>query len=243
MIIWENKMKMGKYGAKKCFLIGIVVTMLSPLSALAASQEEIATDLTTLLRSARAITVNKTTIADPSIFNIKKFLRKTEKNYKRANDKKVSKSGKMVKSLFKAVEIVVTNAKNGQYTGKWPSGQYANKFLPARFAREVGIEFGKLTEGKGLLKLTTSNALLVNEDNEADEWESNVIESKFNSGNWPKNQVFSEQTSEGFRLILPEYYKTGCMGCHSGENGKSIHAGGVEGQLNKFGGAISIILK
>ena len=148
----------------------------------------------------------------------------------------------MLQQLITAIEFVITNAKDGKYTDKWPSGPYANKFLPARFARETGLKFSELTDGKGILKLTTSNALLVNSDNKADSWENSIIENKFLNQDWPRNQVFSEQTPKGFRLLLPEYYKSGCLVCHSGDAGKSIHAGGISGDLGDFGGAISVIL-
>jgi len=204
---------------------------------------ETAKDLTTLLRAARSVTVNKTTIADPGKFNVKKFIKKTKKNYKRASGKKFDKSNVLLSQLMTAVTRVVTNAKDGAYKGKWPTGDYANKFLPARFAREAGLEFEKLTNGRATIKLTTSGALLVNTDNKADAWENNVIESKFLTSGWERNKVFSEKTSDGHRLILPEYYKSGCLKCHGGETGKKIHPGKISGELGDFGGAISVVLK
>jgi len=221
----------------------VFILMLSFQPIAFADTKETATDLTTLLRSARSVTVNKKTIADPSQFNVKKFIKKTKKNYLRSAGKKFDKSNTRLVQLLEAIEFVITNAKDGKYAGKWPSGPYANKFLPARFARETGLKFTELTDGKGVLKLTTSNALLVNPDNKVDDWENNVIENKFLKGDWTRNEVFSENTANGFRLILPEYYKTGCLGCHGGENGKAIHAEPVEGHLGDFGGAISVTLK
>ena len=44
-----------------------------------ADEKETATNLTTLLRSARSVTVNKATIADPSQFDVSKFIKKTKK--------------------------------------------------------------------------------------------------------------------------------------------------------------------
>jgi len=219
----------------------IMMLGLQPLAL--ADIKETATDLTTLLRSARAVTVNKQTIADPTQFNVKKFIKKTKKNYLRSAGKKFDKSNERLMQLMEAIEFVITNAKDGKYADKWPSGPYANKFLPARFARETGLKFTELTGGKGTLKLTTSNALLVNPDNKVDDWENNIIENKFLKGDWTRNAAFSESTANGYRLILPEYYKSGCLGCHGGENGKAIHAQPVEGHLGDFGGAISITLK
>lgn len=208
-----------------------------------ADESEIATNLTTLLRSARAVTVNTEKIADPSKFDVDAFLEKTRKNYLRASGKKLDKSDPVLGKLMQTMELVITDAKAGKYQNKWDSGKYAHKFLPARFAREAGLKLKELTNGKVILKLTTSNALLVNPANKADSWENNVIESKFLSKDWPKDAVVTEKTGEGFRLILPEYYQSGCLGCHGGEEGKSIHAQPVAGNLGDFGGAISVILK
>jgi hypothetical protein len=47
---------------------------------------------------------------------------------------------------------------------------------------------------------------------------------------------------KAFRLILPEYYKAGCMGCHGGANGAKIHAGKSEGKVGELGGAISVAI-
>jgi len=91
--------------------------------------------------------------------------------------------------------------------------------------------------------LTTSNALLINSENKADAWENAAIETKFLSAGWKRNRVYSEKTSLSYRLILPEYYKSGCLGCHGGEQGKKIHAQPISGNLGDFGGAISVILK
>ena len=208
-----------------------------------ADEKETATNLTTLLRSARSVTVNKATIADPSQFDVSKFIKKTKKNYLRSAGKKIDKSDVMMQQLLDAIIFVIRKAKAGEYKDKWPSGQYAHQFLPARFARETGLKFSELTGGKGTIKLTTSTGLLVNPKNRPDAWESTVISSKFLSNDWPRDQVMEESTSEGYRLLLPEYYKSGCLDCHGGANGKSIHAEPISGNLGDFGGAISVILK
>jgi len=208
-----------------------------------ASNVETATKLTTLLRSARSVTVNKKTIGDPTTFDVAKFMKKTKKNYLRASGGKLDESDPMLKKLLTAIEYVITNAKAGKYSGKWTSGTYANKFLPARFARETGIKFGELTGGKATIKLTTSSGLLVNPSNKADTWENNIIEKKFLTKGWEKNKIFHEKTGAGFRLILPEYYKSGCLKCHGGDAGKAIHPSKKAGNLGDFGGAISVTLK
>ncbi len=228
----------------KVFLCSLVVVGLLQTFPMAyAGQAETAQDLTTLLRSARAVTVNKKTIGDPTLINVKKFIKKTKKNYLRSSGKKLDKSNVMLGQLLEAIKQVVTEAQSGKYADKWTKGDYANKFLPARFARQTGLAFEKITDGKGIIKLTTSDDLLVNLANKADEWENKVIETMFLKPNWERNKVFSEKTSTGYRLILPEYYKSGCMACHGGDQGKKIHSKPISGNIGDFGGAISVILK
>lgn len=228
------------------FLIKITLMLFMVLNfngSVYADNKEAATNLTTLLRSARAVTVNKETIGDPSKFDVQGFMEKTKGNYLKSAGKEVDTSDKLLMSLLDAIEFVVTQAQAGAYKNKWPTGSYAHKFLPARFARLTGLKFTELTEAMGSINLTTSDALLVNPDNRADDWERRVINEKFLASDWPKDKIVEEQTSDGYRLILPEYYKGGCLGCHGGEQGKSIHAEPVSGHLGGFGGAISIIIR
>ncbi len=228
----------------KTLLIRLVVTLILIVTNTAAfaGQRDVATDLTTLLRSARAITVNSTTINDPSAFNVSNFVTETKRKYEKSAGKEFDESHVLLTQLMDAITYVIKNAKEGQYVGKWKTGAYANKFLPARFARLVGLRFEKLTNGKAIIRLTTSSQLLVNTENKADAWETDVIEQKFRNPSWPKNKMHDNYTNDGFRLMLPEYYTAGCLSCHGGEQGKAIHAEPVEGQLGAFGGAISVLL-
>ena len=228
----------------KTFLAKCVVTLVlcvTNAGAFAGSRE-VATDLTTLLRSARAITVNSITINDPSAFNVSDFVAKTKNNYEKSAGKKFDESNVLLTQLMDAMTSVIKNAKAGKYANTWTTGAYANKFLPARFARLSGLGFEKLTGGAAIIRLTTSRQLLVNTENKADTWEDNVIEQKFRNPSWPKNKIHDNYTNEGYRLMLPEYYKAGCLACHGGEQGKAIQAEPVEGHSGEFGGAISVLL-
>ncbi len=94
------------------------------------------------------------------------------------------------------------------------------------------------------LKLTTRDEYLVNVSNKADTWEKSVIDGKFLKQGWKKGRSFSQMTQhkgkKAFRLISPEYFKKGCMGCHGGENGAKIHASKMPGLQGQLGGAISV---
>ena len=49
---------------------------------------------------------------------------------------------------------------------------------------------------------------------------------------------------QAYRLILPEYYKESCLGCHGGSKGELDITGGKKegGVLGQLGGAISVTI-
>jgi hypothetical protein len=208
-----------------------------------AGKIETAESLAVLLLSARSVTVNKNTISNPSKFNVKKFIKKTKRKYQRIRGKKFDKSNRLLVDLMESIEQVIRNAKKGNYKDWWPSADYANIFLPARFARETAILFGERSQGKAMIKLTTTNDFLINIDNQADEFEKIAIENNFLSSDWKRNQSISKETDEGFRFLFPEYYSAGCLKCHGGETGQRLHPSHRSGKLGDFGGAIRVILK
>lgn len=224
-------------------LTGVTLLVFLQVTPVFASQEDTAKDLTTLLRAGRAVTVNKTLISNPSRYKVDNFVKRTKRYYKTFSGKELDENNEMLSKLMNSMKKVIMNAKSGAYKDKWPSGAYANKFLPARFARQSGLLFTESTAGNAKLKLTTSKDLLVNKNNKADGWESSVIEGKFQSTDWEKGKAYSETTADGFRLMLPEYYISGCMGCHGGIAGKELHPGNVEGVVGYLGGAISVTLR
>lgn len=211
-------------------------------TSLHASQEEIAEDITTLLRAGRAATIDKTLIGKHRKYKTDNFVEHTKKYYKIFSGKNLDESNELLNKLMSSMKHVISKAKSGRYTDRWPSGDYENEFLPARFARISAGIFSQKTRGKVRLKLTTSNDLLINPANKADRWESSVIENKFLSTNWEKGKPYFEKTANAFRLILPEYYISSCMGCHGGLTGKGLHSGNIEGEIGELGGAISVIL-
>ncbi len=73
-----------------------------------------------------------------------------------------------------------------------------------------------------------------------------MIDGKFLAVDWKKGETFSEMANhdgkKAFRLILPEYYKEGCMNCRGGEYGAKVHAGKARGEVGELGGAISVAI-
>jgi len=229
-------------------LMGFVLS-LAVTPAWSGEDEAVANELTILLKASRAVLVqNKPLIKNPQKagIGVDKFISITFKNYEKATGKKFKKGsgniGKAQDQLIQAIKQVVDGVVSGKDTALDPKG----RFLPAIFARKAATQFGQVTRGQLTLKLTTRDDYLVNVSNKADAWEKSVIDGKFLKKGWKKGQAFSQMTQhkgkKAFRLISPEYFKKGCMGCHGGENGTKIHASkmpGIEGQL---GGAISVAI-
>ena len=118
-------------------------------------------------------------------------------------------------------------------------------FIPASFRSKVSLRFNEKMRGKMQFHATAPHALLRNRKHRPDEWEDNVMSSKFMLASHPKNQHYSESTSlenkAAFRYIKPIYYGETCLSCH-GEPKGDLDVSGYpkEGaKLNDFAGAMS----
>jgi len=218
-------------------------------SSWAGEDEATAKELTILLKASRAVLVqHKPLIKNPkgAEIGVDQFMGFTMTNYERMTGGKFQMAdgakGQAQKILIDAIKGVVGDVVSGKDTKLDPKG----RFLPAIFARKAATRFGKVSGGKMYLKLTTQDKYLVNASNKADAWEKGVIDGKFLKADWKKGATHSEMTThngkKAFRLILPEYYKAGCMGCHGGKNGAGIHAGKTGGNVGELGGAISVAI-
>lgn len=218
-------------------------------SAWSSEDEAIAKELTILLKASRAVLVqNKPLIKDPkgAGIGVDKFMDITYANYEKMAGKKFAMGdgnmGKAQGMLVDAIKGVVGDVVSGKDTNLDPKG----RFLPAIFARKAATRFGEVSGGKMYLKLTTQDKYLINSGNKADAWEKGVIDGKFLKADWKKGETFFEMANhngkKAFRLILPEYYKEGCMNCHGGEYGAKVHAGKTGGNVGELGGAISVAI-
>jgi hypothetical protein len=218
-------------------------------SSWAGEDEAIAKELTILLKSSRAVLVqHRPLIKDPkgAGIGVDQFIGFTKANYSKMTGTEFTMAGgakgEAQKILMDAIRGVVGDVVSGKDTKLDPKG----RFLPAIFARKAASRFGKVSGGKMYLKLTTQDKYLVNASNKADAWEKGVIDGKFLKADWKKGTTHSEMAThngkKAFRLILPEYYKAGCMGCHGGKKGAGIHAGKSAGKVGELGGAISVAI-
>lgn len=121
-------------------------------------------------------------------------------------------------------------------------------FIPAVFARLVNERFAEKVGDKALTKVTAPLDLVRNRKARPDDWERQVIETRFLGANWPKGQAYVEEVDKdgrkAFRMLIPEYYSASCLTCHGQPKGEVDvtgypKEGGAEGDL---AGAISITL-
>lgn len=145
--------------------------------------------------------------------------------------------------MWNAINTVIDKAMSGEFKGRWSDHpNFPGKLIPARFGSELVKEFNSLNAG-AIIRWTTSNELLVNAANKADEWEQGAIKNKFKDPKWKQGTPYFETVGGDFRYALPEYFKTACMNCHGGEMGKIIHKGKGAAGSGSFGGILSVSLK
>jgi hypothetical protein len=118
-------------------------------------------------------------------------------------------------------------------------------FIPATFGTQTAAKF---TAKAGVyLKQTTTDNLLRNPKNKADDFEAGVLK-KFADPGYPRQgeKIISETVDGGksIRVMLPLFYGKGCLGCHGEPKGEKdisgyMKEGAKEGDL---GGAVSVKL-
>jgi hypothetical protein len=216
--------------------------------AFANEKQILANELAALVRAARlVISDNQDHINDPQVgdkgLSGEVVAAKAKENYKKMTGSDLPE-GKVYQELLDSVKNVMSSAQ----TLINEPGKGFKGFLPAIFAKGIADDFSKKMVGKISIKLTAPKAYVRNLANRPDSWEHNIIENKFKSPDWPKNQSFSENVrlegKDSFRLILPEYYGQSCLACHGEPKGeRDITGGKKEGaKLGELGGAISIIV-
>ena len=97
-------------------------------------------------------------------------------------------------------------------------------FIPAVYGRLVSERFVEKVGDEALMKVTAPVELVRNRKSLPDEWEREVIESRFTRPDWTKGEAFSEETEvagrPAFRMLIPEYYSASCLTCHGDPEGE-----------------------
>ena len=225
------------------------------------TNKDIAFNLTALFRAYRkTVSVKKDAIHKPSVYfadvdeKLKKMHKYAKQNYRLMTRTKLKTTGverEMTLKLEQAVEKVIRAAAAGSLDLNWHGAndyvkKWDGKLLPARFAAAMAKEFNKSMKGKAVIKLTTSDKLLVNIENKPDAWENNIINTMLLNSTSKTGKPYSEMVGTKFRYILPEFYAPSCIGCHgtaAGQEGYKIHPSRIERTTKDFAGAISVILQ
>lgn len=236
-----------------------------------ANDVELAFQITTMLRSARAVVAeDKAFIVDPVAVRgntspddfVNGFIDKAREKYQQEIGSPLPAEGGTAVGqagahLLDAIRRVVKRAVTGGYQDQfvWSEHKYFKKgtsaydgqFLPARFSVEVSLAFNQNTGGKHLLRITAPERYLVNKRHAPDEWEEKAMQAVFWTSSPIAGYVSKQLKYKGqpaFRQLIPEKYEPSCLGCHGngrGQNGANIHQSGVGGALGDIGGAISFI--
>ena len=241
-----------RFGIKACVALVLVWASLISGGVFATEQDPryvIAEDLTVLFRAARSTFVSHPdlmTNATQSSVTVDEFMAETIATYQTLRGKPLAEDQPLIQSLLRSIKGVIASAKKGQYKNKWPEGEFKNRFIPARFGREVSVRFNFQTWPQAAMRITAPDAYLVNPLSKADEWERMVMENHFSQADWVKGEVFAGEgvyrDKQAYRVALPEYYTEACLACHGGEVGQRIHQGKIEGHLGDLGAIISVVV-
>lgn len=237
------------------FTLSLLVFLMSTISmqvrAADLSQEDLANELTVLMRSARlVISNNQELINDPEKGDKglapDKVVAQAKENYKKAAGKDLTKApegsqlARGQKAMFAAiVEVMTKNQALINEKGKGFKG-----FLPAVFARQVAESFSAKMNGEIIVKLTAPKELIRNRLNRPDDWEHQTFVQQFKNPSYAKGQPYSQVVGGSFRFMIPEYYGATCLQCHGDPRGEKDITGGLkEGmKLGDLGGAISLTI-
>ena len=238
----------------------LIVAGLGPSSALsdvlsADKDAVIAQDLSEMLRDARTvISDNEALINDPALgdkhLSGQKVLADAIKRYQKttgvdpAKFDPASRKGRLLAALEKAiVEVMDDNQKTINEKGVGFKG-----LIPAVFGRLVSEAFNGLAKGEAAIKITAPLDLVRNRKALPDSWETQVIETKLLSPDWPHGQPYSATVEidvrTAYRIAVPEYYANSCLACHGMPKGALDLTGyPKEGRkLGDLGGVMSITL-
>lgn len=216
--------------------------------------EAVAMETATLFRAARKVIsdqqdlINDASKGDKGLTS-EKVIAATKANYTAATGKPFQEATTALlcdvqTAMFGAIDEVMTAA---QPLINEP-GKGFKGFLPAVFGKQLADRVSKRLAGRVHVKLTAPKALLRNRANRPDDWETNVLESKFKAKDWTKGKPFAEVTDHkgraGTRLMIPEYYTASCLSCHGDPKGEKDITGGLKegGKLDDVGGAISVVV-
>jgi hypothetical protein len=248
--------RLPKAGCRALMIIAMLLAgAVSPAAAEEATEMQIALDLATMLRSARAVIAeNQALINDPAVGDkglsgplvqaraLEKF--RATKIESPEDISTTSRHGRLLKAQIDAIaKVMDDNQASINQKGVGFKG-----FVPAVFARLVNEEFRDTMGDEAEVKVTAPPNLVRNRKARPDEWETAAIRTKFSAADWKKGDVFSavadNRGRDAFRVLVPEYYGQGCLVCHGAPKGELDVTGYPKegGELGDLGGVISVTI-
>jgi len=241
-------------------LLVLLSAGLAPASALADAtpadkDAAIAQSLAEMLRDARAvISDNEALINNPDLgdkhLTADKVIDDAVKRYQKTTGidpttiDPASRQGRLLQAMKRAIAAVMDdNQKTINEKGTGFKG-----FIPAVFGRLVSEAFNGLAKGEAEIKVTAPPEFVRNRKALPDAWETEVVETKLLSPDWPHGQPYSATVDIGgrtaYRIAVPEYYASSCLACHGMPKGALDLTGyPKEGRkLGDLGGVMSIML-
>lgn len=228
------------------------VGVITPLAMAAEpSQEELAAELTTLMKSGRMVISDNQALINDAAKGDKglspdKVLASAKENYKKNTGKTLPTptpgglEERSQKAMLDSIsEVMSKNQSLINEIGKGYKG-----FLPAVFARQVAENFSGKMKGEIVVKLTAPKELIRNRTNKPDEWEHSVFVQQFKKPGYVKGQPYTQMVGQNFRYMVPEYYGTTCLQCHGEPKGEKDISGGLKegAKLGDLGGAVSLTI-
>jgi len=187
--------------------IGITV------SAFAADDdEELATEVTGLLRSGRLVISDNQVLINDADKGDKglapdKVIATAKENYKKLTGKALvappagSLAERCQKAMLDSIGDVMT--KNQALINE--KGKAFKGFLPAVFARQVAEDFTAKMKGEVTVKLTAPKELIRNRSNKPDDWEHGVFVQQFKKADYVKGKPYTQTVGTTYRYMVPEY--------------------------------------
>jgi len=169
-----------------------------------------------------------------------KFKARTSVDLGNLKESGVPESAK--KLLPELVAAAKQTVANNQATINKPGVKYKG-FTPAHFGTQTAAGFSAKTSI--YMKQTTTDGLLRNPKNKADDFEAAMMK-KLGDPGYPRqgDKILSETVGGNVRVMLPLFYGKGCMGCHGGPKGETDVSGYKKEGANEgdLGGAVSVKL-
>lgn len=227
----------------------------APVWAQKTSDLDVALGLADMLRAARTVIgSNQDRINDPSLGDkglsgeavlktaIESF--RTTKGFDPTKVGEDTKFGRLLKAQMQAIREVMDE----NQTSINKKGVGFKGFVPAVFGRLTTERFRDLMGEEADIKVTAPPELIRNRKARPDDWERDIIKNRFQASDWERGKVYEAKAKtrgrDAYRVLVPEYYGTGCLSCH-GEPAGELDVtgypkeGGKEGDL---GGVISVTL-